>query len=84
MEPWQVELEYEIDQLIENKTKSSLKVCPNCKNTFKGDTCSYCGDSSTTEHYFDPDYGEYEKQVERENAEFFNQKWEDVPDSEDS
>jgi len=87
MEPWQFELEFEIDKLIEEKTKRLIKkvshqnICPTCESELIGNKCPECGTKvgNITETYHDDGFEEYEKQIEREWAEI---RWEDVPDEE--
>ena len=88
LEPWEMELEYEIDQIFEekSKTRDALRLCPRCRSAMKGDVCTECGfrSSSKTEHYFDPDWEEYFNELEKDNEGLEDGlkglKWEDVPD----
>ena len=89
MEPWELELEYEITERLEREKRRSTisHTCSNCDKVFMGDTCPYCGapteGSTVREYYWDPDYLDYEKAVLKENENFFNNlKWVDVKDDE--
>jgi predicted amidophosphoribosyltransferase len=80
-----MELEFELDRQAEEllKSRSHLKMCPKCNKPVHGTVCSNCGEeiSGSREHYTDPDFEDYEKQVEEENERYFsNLKWEDTPD----
>jgi len=85
LEDWEIELEFETEQQAEKRAKSLQKKCFRCKSIMFGDTCAVCGFSTGgKELYFDPDYEQYERDIEKENEEFFkNLKWEDAPEEED-
>lgn len=78
MEPWEMELEYETEVVLDEQSKAQSKnYCKICGQTVIGSTCPTCGNAPTIEQYFDPDFEEYENQIEKENEEFFSKKKDD-------
>ncbi len=62
--------------------KISSDFCPNCGGIITGETCEKCGEKDLKNQYFDPDYEKYEREVEKDNKEFFqNIEWEEVKDA---
>lgn len=88
MEPWQIELEFEIDKLLEEKAKelkSRQGVCLTCNVPLIDNICPECGKEvgHVTETFHDDGFEDYTKQVEKEWKEFEKEtKWEDAPDEE--
>ena len=79
--PWEIELEYEIDQVLEEEVKSRQELCPKCNGIVVNKVCQICGMNVSTEKYHDPDFDEYFDNIMKESEEFFgNIKWEEVPD----
>ncbi len=91
-EPWEIELDFELDQEWNRKVESHLKknkqvkTCPDCGQIFSGYSCPSCGRDvgHSTEHFEDPNFDEYFDQVDQECKEYFTKglKWEEVPDTE--
>jgi hypothetical protein len=93
-EPWEIELELELDTAWQKKIESHQNLqktqekpkCSECGTELFGNVCLNCGHEAghITEHYFDPDFEEYAKQIEEENeeADIKDIKWEPVPDDE--
>ena len=66
---------------LERLSKISPNVCPNCGEPIDGNVCKKCGEKGLKEHYFDPDYEKYEKEIDKSNKEYFeNIEWEEVKD----
>lgn len=84
IEPWQIELEYEITKYFEKTVEPLKNICPKCKNIIIGNICTTCNIPTKVEKYFDPDWEDYAIEVEQENEKFFkNLKWEDAPDKDE-
>lgn len=81
-ETWEMELDLEMDSIYNEILESHQKICPNCKKIVIGKFCKDCGEEAVKEEkYFDPDFDEAFKDIEKENEEYFsNQKWVDVSD----
>jgi len=91
-EPWEIEMELELQTLMNDKVKSIPKQqqCPNCNAVMTdiGNICKECGEEvgHVKETYTDPDFDDYVKQVEKEGEEFNaaggikSFQWEEVPD----
>jgi hypothetical protein len=78
-----MELEFEIDQVVEDEIRSRQNFCPICKITYIGTVCKQCGTPATSEKYFDPDFDDYMDAVEKENEELDNIKWEEIKEEEE-
>jgi len=83
LEYWQMELEYEIEQFIEEETEKLRNFCPKCGTIVYGNFCSICNQNLPTERYFDPDFDEYFDAVEKECEDFTtmmkdDKNWEEV------
>lgn len=81
-EPWEIELEFEIDQLKRELARIPHEMlCPKCGQFFDGNKCPVCGHRARVERYFDPDFEEYFNEVLRSNEQFFGGlKWEEIKD----
>lgn len=80
-EPWEIELDYETEKVMEKISKQLQTVCSKCGKVNFGERCISCGSKITVEKYYDPNFEAYELDVEKENEEFFeNLKWEEVKD----
>lgn len=78
MEYLMEEKEIETSELV---SKNLLNECPKCGEPIDGNVCKKCGEKGLKEHYFDPDYDEYEKKIDKINKDFFsNVEWEEVKD----
>ena len=78
-------MEYMVDDMErELSNKISSNECPKCGEPITGSVCKKCGEKGLKEQYYDPDYAEYEKQVEKENKDYEkelkNLEWEEVKD----
>ena len=86
-ELWEMALDLELDNqaetLIRKKTESLQNMCPKCNSPLEGNVCPKCKTpvEIVRERYFDPDFAEYEKQVEEESVDISKLKWEDVKDT---
>ena len=82
-EPWELALEFELEQTKNEYVRSPLgNTCPECGKFFLGNECSDCGHKMKSEKYFDPDFDEYFDEVLEENEKFFSTpiKWEEIKD----
>jgi predicted RNA-binding Zn-ribbon protein involved in translation (DUF1610 family) len=82
VESWEMELDYETDLIIAERSKVSSNICPKCGENIKGSVCEKCGAKGLKEKYYDPDFDEYADMVEKDNEDFEkNLKWEEVPEN---
>lgn len=82
-EPWEFELEYEIEQAANDEEESLRNVCPICGSVVYGNYCYKCKKPVPTERYTDPDWESYAAKVEAENSAFSKElsdtsSWEEV------
>jgi ribosomal protein S27AE len=69
-EDWELELDYEMEQFIEETIQNLSNFCPRCGSFVLGNFCSRCKKSVPTEKYFDPDFEDYFNIVEKQDEEF--------------
>jgi hypothetical protein len=75
-------MEYTVENMERDLAKVSPNECPKCGEPIDGNICKKCGESGLKEHFYDPDYENYEKEIEKSNKEFFeNMEWEEIPDA---
>ena len=82
-EPWEFELEYEMERATEEDEEALRNVCPICGSIVYGNYCRLCKKPVPTEKYYDPDFDEYLERVEESNKEYFESfknkdQWEEV------
>ena len=70
-----------MDKYIEEAAKSLRNTCQNCGKIIIGNKCEYCGASTSTEKYYDPDFSDYMEKIEEEDGEVENLTWEEVPET---
>ena len=63
-EPWEIELDYEMDKILDASSKHLLNICPECGSVIHGNFCDTCNKTVPTERYYDPDFDSYFNQVE--------------------
>jgi predicted amidophosphoribosyltransferase len=75
-------MDYATDDMERELLKISSNECPNCGEPIDGNVCKKCGEKGLKEHFYDPDYEEYEKEIDKSNEEYFKGiEWEEVKDA---
>jgi rRNA maturation protein Nop10 len=83
-EDWELELELETDSYAEELVEKLQTMCPRCGLMVLGNRCKRCGANTKVEKYFDPDFEDYEKEMEKDYQEFTNKdNWKEVKDIKD-
>ena len=81
-EDWEVELDYEVDEYIGGLIRNLGTTCVKCGSVVIGEKCEKCGTIAKIEKYYDPDFEEYEKQMEKEYKDLMKKEnWVEVKES---